>query len=502
MEKRSIQKEQGIGNWAVDNSNQNNNRGQEQKQSQNRMYSNRAINALALDNRNSRQNMKCNYCSRTNHTENQCYYKPINMQNNYRNRQDGQFRNQGNQNNWTPRRNENVRYIQDQEIEGDFEQPINEGITFNRESDFALENGNNQKETIMKEREENNRGEYNVYATFVEGFGNCEDSTCYGMINGIPSKIIRDTGASCSFINSKLVKKENYTGEKVTVVLAEGRSQVKPIAIIPVKTPFYTGRLKCIVSEGAKHDLLLGNYNGNQKIGGCQFNRMFNDRNVKEVYDKRVKAENVRKNVAMESSRQKEYINYISMETRKDKCNENKRQGRVDIIRNKTVNKRKDESVNTNKINTIMRKDKFNMKANTSRIISRSKNAVQPKINKGRKIENEREHEHSKCKTNKIANQEQSRIEVRRNYIYERKRNAHTFTKEKSDKIKRDNHTQKYTNEEIERIKTRIQMKPIKKIEGNPEELLVEIDRKYEVTKKNVRSKIFNQVWNRKGYRS
>ena len=306
-------------NWAADNSNQNSNRGQEQKQSQNRMYNSRAINAVALDKRNSRQNKKSNYCSRTNHTENQCYYKPVNMQNNSRNSQDGQFRNQGNQSNGMTRRNENVRYIDEQEIDGDFERP---GITFNRESDFPLDNGNNQKETIMKERKENNRGEYNVYATFVEGFDNCEDSTWYGRINRIPSKIIRDTGASCSFISSKLVKKENYTGEKVTVVFAEGKSQVKPVAMVPVTTPFYTGRLKCIVSEGAKHDLLLGNYNGNQKIGGCQFNRLFNDRNVKEVYDKRVKSENVRKNVAMESSRQKEYINYVSVETRKDKCNE------------------------------------------------------------------------------------------------------------------------------------------------------------------------------------
>ena len=50
-----------------------------------------------------------------------------------------------------PRRNENVRYMEDQEIEGDFEQPINQIITFNRQSEFITENGNNKKETRVKE---------------------------------------------------------------------------------------------------------------------------------------------------------------------------------------------------------------------------------------------------------------------------------------------------------------------------------------------------------------
>ena len=42
-------------NWGIDSSNQNNNRSQDQRQNQNRMYNNRAINALALDSRNNRQ---------------------------------------------------------------------------------------------------------------------------------------------------------------------------------------------------------------------------------------------------------------------------------------------------------------------------------------------------------------------------------------------------------------------------------------------------------------
>ena len=74
---------------------------------------------LALDSRNNRQNIRCNLCSRTNHTDSECFYKPISIQNDARNKQDGQIRNQGNQNKWMPRRSENVRYMEDQEIEGE-----------------------------------------------------------------------------------------------------------------------------------------------------------------------------------------------------------------------------------------------------------------------------------------------------------------------------------------------------------------------------------------------
>ena len=40
-------------------------------------------------------------------------------------------------------------------------------------------------------------------------------------------------------------------------------------------------------------------------------------------------------------------------------------------------------------------------------------------------------------------------------------------------------------------------MKTSKKIEDKPEELLVGINQRFEMTKKNERSKIFNQGWNK-----
>ena len=194
--------------------------------------------------------------------------------------------------------------MEGQNIGQEYNQQGQEGITFNRSEEIQDNNIHNNRETNNTEFNEDNRQHHSVYATFVEGLPEyCEEATGYGYINGIPSRVIRDSGATRSFISSKLVKKENYTGEEVTVDLAEGRSQVRPIAVVPVDTPFFTGNLTCIVSENAKHELLIGNYNANQneKIGGCKFNRIYDDREFKERYEKRRKFENENRNHTMKS---------------------------------------------------------------------------------------------------------------------------------------------------------------------------------------------------------
>ena len=90
-------------------------------------------------------------------------------------------------------------------------------------------------------------------------------------------------------------------------------------------------------------------------------------------------------------------------------------------------------------------------------------------------------------------------MKLQRNSIYTEKRNAEIIVKEKSDKIVKDNmrdtHTQKNTNAEIEKNKTRIQMKIIKSIEVKPEESPALVELKYEVLE-NMRSKRFSQGWN------
>ena len=95
---------------------------------------------------------------------------------------------------WNQRRSENVRYVNEEHINIDHKQTISDGITFNRRIDVSDEQNQKQRETRVKEIEESNRRQHSVYATFIDGFPeNCEESTGYGIINGIASKIIRDS---------------------------------------------------------------------------------------------------------------------------------------------------------------------------------------------------------------------------------------------------------------------------------------------------------------------
>ena len=325
-------------------------------------YNSRAMNALAIDQGN-RQNQKCSLCFRTNHTDKDCYYKPVNGQNNNNNRQ---FRNQNGPN---QRRNEYVRYMEGQNIDQEDNQPGQEGITFNRSEEIQDNNTHNHRETNNTEFNDYNRQHHSVYATFVEGLPEyCEEATGYGHINGIPSRVIRDSGATRSFISSKLVKKENYTGEEVTVDLAEGRSQVRPIAVVPVDTPFFTGDLTCIVSENAKHELLIGNYNANQneKIGGCKFNRIYDDREFKERYEKRKKFENENGSSTMKSRVQNKNNDYVCSITENSNYKERKIE---DISRARTIRK---EEYQLHNRNYTSYKNELNMRRRTNEVNMRT----------------------------------------------------------------------------------------------------------------------------------
>ena len=161
---------------------------------------------------------------------------------------------------------------------------------------------------------------HKVRAIYLEKFPvDCKESTGYGRVNDIPAKVTRDTGSCCSFISDMLVHKENYTGKDALVILAEGGSQIKPTATVPVVTPFYTGNLTCIVSNKATQDLLLGNFNTDlgMKIGGCQFKKNFDDSNIKQAYEERMNQE---KSFHFEENRQNTCDKHVEIEENDFEC--------------------------------------------------------------------------------------------------------------------------------------------------------------------------------------
>ena len=281
-------------NCRTENKNNNNNNRNQGKRnnynSYNGNHNNRSINALALD-RSNRQNQKCSYCFRTNHADKDCYYKSMNTPNTNNNNNAKPYRNQNNQG---QRRNEHIRYMEEQNMEAEFSQEENEGIIFNRTEEIYDNNTSNQGEVNTMQFNNQSRQHHSVCAAFVDKYiGQCEEPVGYGKVNGIAVKVVRDSGASCSFINSKLVKQENYTCENALVTLAEGSSQIRPLAKVEVDTPFFQGELTCIVSKDAKQDLLIGNYNADKKdkIGGCKYEKIYNDEQMKKDYDNRINEE-------------------------------------------------------------------------------------------------------------------------------------------------------------------------------------------------------------------
>ena len=164
-----------------------------------------------------------------------------------------------------------------------------DGITFYRHR--IEENEHTQQQMSTQHDTMSEQHAHKVRTIYLEKFPvDCKESTGYGKANGIPAKVTRDTGSCCNFISDKLVHEENYTGKDALVILAGGGSQIKPTAIVPVVTPFYTGNLTCIVSNKATRDLLIGNFNGDlgMKIGGCQFEKNFDDSNIKQAYEERM----------------------------------------------------------------------------------------------------------------------------------------------------------------------------------------------------------------------
>ena len=57
---------------------------------------------------------------------------------------------------------------------------------------------------------------HEVCTVFIDKFPReVDEPDGYGEGNGIPVRVVRDSGASISFVNSKYVKRERYTGERL-----------------------------------------------------------------------------------------------------------------------------------------------------------------------------------------------------------------------------------------------------------------------------------------------
>ena len=93
--------------------------------------------------------------------------------------------------------------------------------------------------------EENEKEGYNPYSQ--------------GLVNGIQTQVMRDTGASVCICRKEFVRPEQYTGKKIHIKMLDGTILNVPSAIVDLETKFYSGKQECIILDNPITSLILGN---------------------------------------------------------------------------------------------------------------------------------------------------------------------------------------------------------------------------------------------------
>ena len=74
--------------------------------------------------------------------------------------------------------------------------------------------------------------------------------------------VLRDSGCSGVVIRRDLVSDDQLTGEVKTCILIDGTARQVPVAVVPVSTPFFTGKTEVLCMNKPVYDLILGNIPG------------------------------------------------------------------------------------------------------------------------------------------------------------------------------------------------------------------------------------------------
>lgn len=99
----------------------------------------------------------------------------------------------------------------------------------------------------------------------LERIGLCLEGECPqspGQVNGKKVVVMRDTGATCVVVRQALVKPEQYTGRKRGCQFIDGTQHWFPVAMIPVKTSYFSGTTEALCMEAPLYDLVIGNIRG------------------------------------------------------------------------------------------------------------------------------------------------------------------------------------------------------------------------------------------------
>ncbi|KAL5019661.1 hypothetical protein ScPMuIL_002553, partial [Solemya velum] len=81
-----------------------------------------------------------------------------------------------------------------------------------------------------------------------------------GHVGNKSVSVLRDTGSSTVFVNSKLVGKDNETGRVREILLADGTRRKCQEVLVDIGTPFISGKVVALVLDTPFADIIVGNY--------------------------------------------------------------------------------------------------------------------------------------------------------------------------------------------------------------------------------------------------
>ena len=83
-----------------------------------------------------------------------------------------------------------------------------------------------------------------------------------GMLGGRAITVMRDTGCTGAVVRRSLVPPRHMTGQVKRYRMIDGTLRTAPVAIIHVKSPYFTGRLEAICVDRPLCDVIIGNIAG------------------------------------------------------------------------------------------------------------------------------------------------------------------------------------------------------------------------------------------------
>ncbi len=138
-------------------------------------------------------------------------------------------------------------------------------------------------------------------------------------VSGNTVNYMRDTGSTISIVKSSYVLPEQFTGQRIPVLLADRCVRYLPEAVVHISSPCYKGETKILVMDSPVVDLIIGNNIFDDRREDNETSTGDEMSECSQIVNKTIIFENSHKTQAVDVLRNVEEVNFSSMKTDEDK---------------------------------------------------------------------------------------------------------------------------------------------------------------------------------------